>query len=177
MALYLFANAAVATSAAPTPVATGAAIKTLLQLTPKSLGTTTLPGGVVTGVGRVKIKEWGISFNGSAAGTPVKVELLETNGYATVTAAVARDVMKFDNYYAPDPDLWFGTNETGYNASNEGTPGYSRLFDLQYVAPTNQYVKQYPLGLEPVLFGGFNLRIRVTAAATVDAYCYVLFEM
>ena len=65
MALYLFANGAAPTTAAQVAVTTGTAIKTMLQ---------------VKGVTAVtfKVIEWGISFDGSAAATPIKCELLET---------------------------------------------------------------------------------------------------
>ena len=71
------------TIAAQAVVTTGTAIKTLLQV--KASATTTF-----------KIKEWGISFDGSAAATPIKCELLETDVAATVTAAVANDITKLD---------------------------------------------------------------------------------
>ena len=45
----------------------------------------------------------------------------------------------------------------------------SRMFDAQLIAPTNQYVKQFPLGREPILDIGESGRIRVTAPADVNA--------
>src|SRR3990172_3615649 len=95
--LYLFANGPMPTSAAQAVVTTGTAIKTLLQI----------KGNGVS----LRVKEWGVSFDGSSAGTPIKVELLETDGAATVTAAVQADIVKFDNYYSPDPQLILDTEE------------------------------------------------------------------
>jgi hypothetical protein len=57
MALYLIPNGAMQTTAGFAKVATGATIKTLLQIAP---GATTA----------LKIVEWGISLDGSAAATP-----------------------------------------------------------------------------------------------------------
>lgn len=169
MAQYLILNGAAAGAAAPVAVTTGTAIKTMLQVKPS----TTIVARIV---------EWGISFDGSAAATPIKVELVETSGAATVTASAAADITKLDaNALAGgDPTtnlIPVGTTSTGYTASGEGTPGTCRIFDLQYIAPTNQYVKQFPLGREPVIQVSTFARIRVTAGAAVNAYCYMIIEV
>ena len=166
MALYLFANGPFPTTAAQVAVTTGTAIKTLLQVK----GVTAL---------QFKVIEWGISFDGSAAATPIKCELLETGTvFATVTAAAAADIVKFADPNAPTSTTYFsvGTAATGYTASAEGTITASRMFDVQFIAPTNQYVKQFPLGREPTVDAVSSLRIRVTAGAAVNAYCYVVLE-
>lgn len=165
--LYLFANGAAPTTAAQVAVTTGTAIKTMLQVKG------------VTGV-QFKVKEWGINFDGSAAATPIKCELLETGTvFATVTAAAAADIVKFENPGNPTSTTYFavGTTSTGYTSTAEGTITASRMFDVQFVAPTNQYVKQFPLGLEPMVDAVSALRIRVTAGAAVNAYCYVILEV
>jgi hypothetical protein len=169
MALYLIANGASPTTAAQVAVTTGTAIKTLLQVKP---GTTNI----------AKIVEWGISFDGSAAATPIKVELLETDVAATVTAAVAADINKYDPaaMMGGDPTTSLfavGTTSTGYTASAEGSITAVRMFDVQFIAPTNQYVKQFPLGREPMIQLSKFGRIRVTAGAAVNAYCYMLLEV
>lgn len=167
MALYFFANGPFPTTAAQAAVTTGTAIKTMLQ---------------VKGVTAVqyKVVEWGISFDGSAAATPIKCELLETGTvFATVTAAVAADIVKFGNPNDPTSTTFFsvGTTATGYTSTAEGTITATRVFDAQFIAPTNQYVKQYPLGREPMVDAVSSLRIRVTAGAAVNAYCYVILEV
>lgn len=167
MPQYLFANGPMPTTAAQAPVTTGTAIKTLLQVKG------------VTGV-KFKVVEWGISFDGSAAATPIRCELLETGTvFATVTAAVAADLTKFSDAGAPTSTTYFsvGTAATGYTATAEGTITAVRMFDPQFIAPTNQYVKQFPLGREPEINADSALRIRVTAAAAVNAYAYVVLEV
>lgn len=169
MALYLLFNGAAAGAAAPVAVTTGNTIKTMMQLKPSAT--------IVA-----KVVEWGISFDGSAAAAPIKVELVETSGAATVTAHAAADITKLDaNALAGgDPTtnlIQVGTTSTGYTSGGEGTPGTCRIMDLQYIAPTNQYVKQFPLGREPVVQVSTFLRIRVTAAAAVNAYCYMIIEI
>jgi hypothetical protein len=70
-----------------------------------------------------------------------------------------------------------GTTATGYTSTSEGTITTVRMFDCQLVAPTNQYIKQFPLGREPKGLIGNAVRIRVTAAAAVNAYAYVVVEL
>lgn len=169
MALYLIGNGPMPTTAAFAPVTTGTAVKTMLQLKPSA---TIL----------AKIKEWGISFDGSAAATPIKCELIETDVAATVTACVAADITKFDAnaLMGGDPTtnlIQVGTTATGYTSTSEGSITAVRMLDFQLIAPTNQYVKQFPLGLEPVIQIGKFGRIRVTAGAAVNAYCYVLIDV
>ena len=52
-----------------------------------------------------------------------------------------------------------------------------RMLDVQLIAPTNQYVKQFPLGQGFYVPQANYLRIRVTAAAAVNAYCYVIYGL
>lgn len=167
--LYLIANGPVPTTASQAAVTTGTSIKTMLQV---KLGVTTMRGKVV---------EWGISFDGSAAATPILCELITTGTVAaTVTAHVAAGIQNLDPF-ATTPTttnpFTFTTTTTGYTASGEGTVTVTRALDIQQIAPTNQYLKQWPLGREP-MFSQLNyLRIRVKAAAAVNAYCYVIIEV
>ena len=135
MALYLVQNGAMPTTTAPVKVTTGTGIK--LQ--------------VKTGAGVLaKVVEWGISFDGSAAATPIEVELVETGTvFGTVTATVLADITRLDPN-AQDPTTALivvgSTTATGYTCTSEGSITASRELDFQLVAPTNQYVKQFPLG-------------------------------
>ena len=166
MARYLIANGASPTTAAQVAVTTGTAIKTMLQLKPFN---------------QCKIVEWGISFDGSAADTPINCELLETGTvFATVTAHVDAGCVKqdgADQAVASIAGLTMGTAATGFTGSAEGSITTSRMFDAQLIAPTNQYVKQFPLGQEPVLVIGNACRIRVTAGTAVNAICYIKLEI
>lgn len=169
MGLYFIANGPMPTTASQATVTTGTAIKTMLQVKPSATNT-------------LKVKEWGISFDGSAAATPIKCELLETDVAATVTASVANDIVKLDGQalMGGDPTtnlIQVGTTSTGYTSTAEGSITATRMFDVQLVAPTNQYVKQFPLGLEPVVQVSKFLRIRVLAGAAVNCYCYVIVEV
>lgn len=156
------------TTSSQVAVTTGTSIKTLLQVKPAAAV-------------KFKIVEWGISFDGSAAATPIKVELCETDVAATVTAHVAAGLHKLGDPNDPDPTtsgaaVEVGTTATGYTASGEGTTTDMRMFDCQFIAPTNQYVKQFPLGREPIINAAKFARIRVTAPAAVNAICYMTVE-
>ncbi len=169
MALYLIANGPSPTTAAQVPVATGTAIKTLLQV--KASATKPL-----------QIVEWGVSFDGSAPATPGKIELCETDVAATVTASATADINKLDAEALAGGDpttnlIPVGTTSTGYTGSSEGSITVVREFDVQLVSPTNQYVKQFPLGLEPVIQISKFARIRVTFGTTVNAYAYMIVRV
>lgn len=162
MGLYTIYNGPMPTTAAQAVVTTGTAIKTMLQLKPFNV---------------MDIVEWGICFDGSAAATPIKCELLDTGTvFATVTASADADVVKIDSVeqaVGSVAGLTLGTAATGYTASAEGTITATRMLDAELVAPTNQYIKQFPLGERPKLIIGNAVRIRVTAAAAVNAYCWI----
>lgn len=169
MALYLLQNGAAGTTAAPVAVTTGTAIKTLLQFKPSA----TIAA---------KIVEWGISFDGSAAATPGKVELMESDVAATVTALATADITKYDAdaLAGGDPTtnlIQVGTTSTGFTSTSEGTTTVSRMFDLQLLPPTGPYVKQFPLGREPILQVGKFARIRVTFGTAINAYCYMIVSI
>ena len=169
MPQYRIYNGPSPTTAAQVKVTTGTAIKTLLQVK----GVTALP---------FKIVDWGISFDGSAAATPIAVELLETGTvFATVTAHVAAGLVKWGPGAPagiPTSTTYFevGTAATGYTATAEGTITASRVLDAQLIAPTDKYVLQFPLWREPWVEAVSALRMRVTAGAAVNAYCFVTVE-
>lgn len=173
MGLYYVQNGAMPTTTQFAGVTTGTGLKTMLQIK---------LGGSTNQVG--KIVEWGISFDGSAAATPITVELLSTKTVnATITEFVAADIINLGDPNAgavtDDFPLAFTAagDESGYTATAEGTITATRPFDTQLIAPTNQYVKQYPLGREPIFRNDEYVRIRVKAGAAVNAICYIIFEV
>ncbi len=167
MALIKIFNSPVAPTIVRAVVTTGTNIKTMLQ---------------VSADRKFRVVEWGASFEGEAAAQPIAVELLETGTvFATVTAAVESDLVKYDDpdaeAVATELGVLVGTSLTGYTASSEGTITASRVFDGQLIAPTNQYVIQFPLGREPVINHDTSLRIRVHAANAENMLCYVLIDI
>lgn len=165
-AIYRVYNGPAPTTAAMAPVTTGTAIKTLLQLKPAA--------GI-----DLPIKAWGISFDAITPATPGKVELIEVDVAATVTAYAAADIVKVTHPEGPAADtglISIGTAASGYTATVEGTVTASRLLDYEFIASTNQYIYQWPLGTEPKVSAGKFLRIRVTFAVAANAICWVDFE-
>ena len=167
--LYTIWNSPAPTTASQVAVTTGTAIKTLLQV---KLGLT---------ANRGKVIEWGISFDGFAAAQPIICELLTTGTVAaTVTAHAAEGIQNMDPFGTTPTTgnpFTFSTTTTGYTSTAEGSITASRMLDCQHVSPMNQYVKQWPLGREP-WFSQLNyLRIRVKAAAAVNAICYAVIEV
>jgi len=168
MALYKIYNGPAPTTAAQLAVTTGTAIETTLQ---------------VKGVTAVtfKVKAWGVSMDGAAAAAGVQWELIETGTvFATVTAHVAAGVVAWDSQALDIVSTTYfdvGTAATGFTASAEGTITASRVFDTQFVQPTGERAWEFSLGNEPVVSAVSALRVRVTAAAAVNAVSWVLLEV
>lgn len=159
-----FNGLAPTSSTAFVKVTTGTTLKTMLQVAASA----TRP---------LKIVEWGISFDGSAAATPILCELVDTGTVgATVTPHVAAGVAPFDDPNAVASTVTLGITATGYTSTGEGSITFSRWLDIQQVSPTGGYAKQFPLGREPQLAASKILRVRVTAGAAVNAVTYITFE-
>jgi hypothetical protein len=176
MGIYFLPNGPMPTTAAQATVTTGNTVKTMLQV---KLGASTNQVG--------KVVEWGISLDGAAAST-VKCELLDTGAVkATITEYVAADIINLidPNAAAVTDDFPFAFgvagDESGYTGSAEGSITATHVFDVQQLVTGTtfgaQYVKQFPLGREPTFNATNFLRIRVTATAAVNAYCYVIVEV
>ncbi len=170
MALYLIPSGPQQTTASFATLSTTTALLTLLQFKPSA----TIAA---------KIVEWGFSFDASAAATPGKIELIETDVAATVTASVAADITKYDSdaLGGGDPTtnlIVVGTSATGYNASVEGSiTAVRNLAGPVLGPPTNPFIQQFPLGREPVVQVSKFARIRVKFGAAVNAYCYMIVEI
>lgn len=166
MPVYLINSGPMQTTAKFASQATGTSIKTLMQIKP---GTTSL----------LRILEWGIHFDGYLAATGVSVELIETDVAATVTAYVANDITKIDgdalNAGDPTTNIFsVGTSASGYTAAAEGSITAVRNLDTPlFLQPTGPFIKQFPLGDEPIIQPGKFARIRVHAPASVNAICYM----
>lgn len=161
---YIAHNGAMQTTAAFVGVTTGTAVKTMLQIATPS----TRP---------IRVRAWGISFNGSAAATPIKCELIDTNVAATVTAHVAAGVQPYDVEAGSVASLMtLGTSATGYTATAEGSITSTRIGDQQYVSPTGGYMYEWSLGKEFSVAVSRFLRVRVHAPAAVDCVTWIRWE-
>lgn len=157
MARYLVQSGAYPTTAVTVLLATGTAIKTLLQWTAASTR-------------RLKVTAWGISFDAASSAAAVAVELL-TTGTVAGTGGTAITPQPQDQ---GDPAAVSST--AAFGPSAEGSITTTRILQVVYVNPTSSYGWQFPLGREPVVALSDVLRIRVKAAATVNCYAWVECE-
>lgn len=160
-------NVPMATTAAPTPVATGTSLKTMLQLATPSTR-------------MVRLISWGFQLDALPASGSGVVELLETDVAATVTAHVAAGVQPL---YPGIPAslLTLGTSATGYTATVEGTVTTTRSFDTNKVSSTAgtdaiDYVYQWMPDERPIVNISKFLRVRATFAASVNMLCWCAWE-
>lgn len=163
MIMFWMANGPAPTTGPMAKVATGTATKTLLQLAP--------PAGRL-----FEVLEWGISFDGFTAATPILCELLETDVAATVTAHVASGMVKWDDPNGASSVAMLAVAGTGYTATVEGATAATRMADQQLVSPTAQYIRQWAPGAGFKVLASKFARIRVTAAASVGASCYMIWR-
>jgi len=127
----------------------------------------------------ILVMEWGVSFDQSVAGMPAQCELIA--GTSAQTGLTAHVVAGIPTYLrsadAGATSVTLGTAATGYGAVTAITPGTVRVGDIQNVAPTNQYIKQFPLGREFFVAGAQFIQIRVTPrTASLGAYAYMIFQ-
>lgn len=126
----------------------------------------------------VTVVEYGVSFDGSAAATPAIVELVQASAASTCsTAHTTTTVQPIGDNSSLATKLNFGAaTDTGYGNGSITSNTTEKTFDRQYVAPTGQYVKQWPLGREPVCAGSKFLQLRVNTSATVNMIGYIMWE-
>lgn len=130
--------------------------------------------------GQIELVEWGVSFDGSAAATPALLEVASTDTSAgTLTAHSTTTVKNLLDPNGAASRLTMAATSTGYGAIAITTNTTLRMADRQYIAPTNQYVKQWPLGLYPKFGNGSTenyLQFRINTSATVNAIIYAVWN-
>jgi len=140
-------------------IATGMAIKTLLQVaTPSTTD--------------IRVVAWGISFDGvSASAAPGVITLIDTDVAATVTTLTPEEWSSVDS---PSSLCVGGASATGYNATAEGTIAGSTILDGQNVHPQMGYSIWLPE--RPKIKASRFLRIRALFAADVNGIPWILWE-
>lgn len=160
-------NGAMNAAAALTSVATGTAIKTMLQISTPSTRQCTLIS-------------WGFSMFDVSA-TDSIIELIQTDVAATVTAHVAAGVQPLDPN-SPASLMTLGTANTGYTASAEGAVTATRLFDMYDLrSGTSQrgteYSYQWMPDERPIIAVSKFLRVRATTpSGTTNMNCWVCWD-
>lgn len=157
-------NFAMPTTAAPTPVSTGTAIKTMLQIAPTRL---------------IELLEWGYTMD-DLPGADWIIEFLTTGTVAaTVTAHSSTGIIKLGNPASDASQVTLGVSATGFTASAEGSVTATRLFDAvtgsavsAEAAPVLTYKKTFMPGEFQVAASDI-LRIRATTPASGSGMlCY-----
>ena len=174
MSIYMIPSGAAFTTSSFVVIACGTDPHTLVQVH---------LGDSITQVGR--IVEWGVSFDGSSGATPAICELFaSTTGTTGMTAHAATSIIDYDAHahrHEPNADNFpfaYGTAETAFSDGTVTVAAANvRLFDVQHIAPTNQFVKQWPLGREPMFDPDDFVQLRVHASAAVNAIAYVIVEI
>lgn len=121
----------------------------------------------------IRIVEYGISFNGSAAATPAVVELSVAGAATTGLTTHSTSTIVPNMLGAQNSRLTMGTANTGYGAVAITTNTTARTIDAAYVAPTNQYIKTWTLDTYPELTTSAFVQLRVNTSATVSALAWI----
>lgn len=162
---YMAWNFAMPTTAAPTPVTTGTAIKTMLQIAPTRL---------------IELVGWGYTFD-DLPGADSVIELLTTGTVAaTVTAHGSTGIIKMGNPASDASQVTLGASATGFTASAEGAVTATRLFDAVTVnnsetsaAPKFNHEKYFLPGEFQVAASDI-LRVRATTPTTATTMlCWI----
>lgn len=162
MPTYFAYNGPMVTTAGYTPVTTGTAIKTMLQIKAPAAAPIT-------------VWKWGLDFDGTGT-TPIKCELVETGTVAaTVTAHVAAGVQQYGPATIAS-QVQLGTTASGYTATAEGTITATRYASINSVLPGNGDRNEWSLSREFYVPAGNIIRIRVTATAAVNCMAYMIWD-
>jgi hypothetical protein len=142
-------------------VATGTAIKTLLQVaTPSTTD--------------IRVLGWGISFDGIVATNPAGVvTLVDVDVAATVTSLTPEEFGSDDNQASLCVG---GTAATGYLATAEGTIGGSRILDGQNVHPQTGYALWFPSDARPKVKASRFLRIRALFSVDINGIPWIVWQ-
>ena len=157
MSLYLAIPKA---SHALVEVATGTVLKTLLQVaTPSTTD--------------IRVKGWGVSFDGVVVTNPPgQLTLIDVNVAATVTTLTPE---KWESDDAQASLCVGGAALTGSNATAEGTITASRILDGQEVHPQTGYAVWFP-GEGPKVKASRFLRIRALFSVDINGIPWIVWE-
>lgn len=164
MAQYIAYNCAIdATTGVMAGTSYSAGAKVAIQLAPPS-GTS------------IRIIEWGVSFNGNAAGTPGVCTLAQASAASTTTTAHSTSTIMPVGDNAKASSLTMSTTGSGFGSGAITSATTERQFAAAFVGPTSQYEKQFPLGRDYVVLPSKFLQLRINTAAALTAIAYIVFE-
>lgn len=154
-------NGAMPTTAALPAVATGTAIKTMLQIaSPASR--------------MLRVVSWGFTMDALVTGV---IELIQTDVAATVTAHTSTGIVN-DDPNGTASLVTLGASATGYTATVEGATTATRLLDIWTpgASASATYTYQFlPNETKIVAISKF-LRVRTTMGTTTNLRTWVSWE-
>jgi hypothetical protein len=154
---WIVYNALPPTTSMMVKVATGTAIKTLLQ-------------GTAPSSRLLRIIEWGITADGSP---DLQAELIHTTTVAGGTPTAVVPTLQFPAATGTAADNALST--WGFSPTSEGAiVATTKVHDTHYLK-SSEYQKVWELGSEPVISASGVVRIRVLAVASVNALCWCRF--
>ncbi|MGW6790045.1 hypothetical protein [Streptomyces chartreusis] len=124
----------------------------------------------------VRIVEWGVSFNGTAAGAPAVCTLAQASAATTSMSAHSTSTVLPVGDNPKTSSLTMGTGSTAFGAVAITTNTTERQFAGALVGPMTQYEKQFPLGRDYVVSPSKYCQLRINTAATLTAIAYIVFE-
>jgi hypothetical protein len=154
-------NGAMPTTTAMPRVATGTAIKTMLQVAPPATKA-------------LRAVSWGYSMDALQTGV---IELIQTDVAATVTAHTGTGIIRLDpNALASTVTL--GVNATGFTATVEGTIAATRLLDMNNsgAVGTGTYNYQFLPNEVGIISASTFLRVRATMGTTTNMTTWIVYE-
>jgi hypothetical protein len=153
--IYSVYNTAVQTTATPSGVATGTAVKTLLQ-------------GTAASTKPIEIVSWSIEFDTAPIG---RVELIHTTTVAGGTpTAVVPTLVTNVGLGGAALSTW------GFSPATEGTVVATvRVLDMHQVTSAGEHVYWFPPEARPVIPTSGVVRVRVTMATGANAIVGVDF--
>jgi hypothetical protein len=164
---YTVLNGSIFGATAVTPIATNTAIRTMLQLQ---------AGAQIA----IRVVEWWTEFDGSAAATPVKVEVIGHTAapQTTLTTYASTDISSANDPNAGTTGITLASNASGFSSqTTEVTPTTNlRNYATHFVPPTSGIYIQYPLGREPEGVKAGYVRMRVTSGTNVNCYTGITWE-
>lgn len=164
MALFIALNAALdATTGVSAGTAYSTGAKCAIQLAP--------PSGT-----ELRLVEWGVSFNGSASGTPAICTLVQASAASTMSTSL-NGLVKAIGDRNKTTTLSMGTTTSGYGNGAITTNTTEKQFAAAFVAPTSQYEKQFPLGRDYIVDASKFCQLRInTQTSGLSAFAYIVFE-
>lgn len=124
----------------------------------------------------IRIVEWGVSFNGTAAGAPAVCTLAQASAATTSMTAHSTSTVLPVGDNPKTSSLTMGTGSTAFGAVAITTNTTERQFAGALVGPMTQYEKQFPLGRDYVVSPSKYCQLRINTAATLTAIAYIVFE-